>query len=102
MPRHTRGLRSASRRSKGGAMQPWSLDLRGRIDHVVFQSDVLKDNPLGDPHTRPLWVYVPPGYDDDRTRRYPAVYVIQGLTGQLDMWSNRTALRKNFPELVDD
>src|SRR5205823_7213540 len=30
------------------------------------------------------------------------VYVIQGLTGQIDMWSNRSAYRKNFPELVDE
>jgi S-formylglutathione hydrolase FrmB len=28
--------------------------------------------------------------------------MIQGLTGQLDMWRNRTAFRRNFPELADD
>jgi len=31
----------------------------------------------------------------------PSVYVIQGLTGQLDMWRNRPSMRKNFPELAD-
>ena len=51
---------------------------------------------------RPLWVYVPPAYDDDPDRRYPSVYAIQGLTGQLDMWRNRAAFRKNYPELVDE
>jgi S-formylglutathione hydrolase FrmB len=30
------------------------------------------------------------------------VWVIQGLTGQLDMWRNRTAFRPNYLELVDD
>jgi S-formylglutathione hydrolase FrmB len=50
---------------------------------------------------RPLWVYLPPGYDEDADRRYPSVYVIQGLTGQIDMWRNRSAFRRNFPELVD-
>jgi S-formylglutathione hydrolase FrmB len=65
-------------------------------------SALLRGNPLGDPHTRPLWVYLPPGYDDDESRRYPSVYVIQGMTGQLDMWRNRTAFRRNFPELLDD
>jgi hypothetical protein len=50
---------------------------------------------------RPLWVYVPPGYDEDTDRRYPSIYVIQGLTGQIDMWRNRSAFRRNFPELVD-
>ena len=46
-------------------------------------SELLRGNPLGDPHERPLWVYVPPGYDDDPDQRYPSVYVIQGYTGHL-------------------
>ena len=83
-------------------MQPWSYELAGRLDEHQFESQVLKDNPLGDPHVRPLWVYVPPGYDEDSERRYPVIHVIQGLTGQVDMWRNRTAFRKNFPELVDE
>jgi S-formylglutathione hydrolase FrmB len=29
------------------------------------------------------------------------VYVIQGFTGQVDMWWNRSPLRPNLPELVD-
>lgn len=83
-------------------MEPWSYALAGRFDEHAFESDVLKDNPLGDPHVRPLWVYVPPGYDAEPDRRYPSIYVIQGLTGQVDGWWNRTAFRKNFPELVDE
>jgi Putative esterase len=83
-------------------MEPWSHDFAGRLDEHVFQSEVLKDNPLGDPPARPLWVYLPPGYDDESDRRYPSVYAIQGMTGQLDMWRNRFPFRKNFPELVDD
>jgi hypothetical protein len=83
-------------------MEPWSYDLAGRFDEHAFESEVLKGNPLGDPNVRPLWVYVPPGYDDEPDRRYPSIYVIQGLTGQIDAWRNRTAFRKNFPELVDE
>jgi hypothetical protein len=81
---------------------PWSMETRGRFDEHLFESEALKGNVLGDPHVRPLWVYVPPGYDEEPDRRYPAVYQIQGLTGQLDMWRNRTAFRKNFPELTDE
>ncbi len=83
-------------------MLPWSIDLAGRYDEHWFESQALKDNPLGDPNVRPLWVYVPPGYDDEPDRRYPSVYVIMGLTGQLDMWRNRPAFRRNFPELADE
>ncbi|GCE05250.1 alpha/beta hydrolase [Dictyobacter aurantiacus] len=83
-------------------MLPWSAPLSGRFDEVVFESEVLKDNPLHDPYQRPLWIYLPPGYDEEPERRYPSVYMIQGLTGQLDMWRNRSAFRKNFPELADE
>ena len=83
-------------------MLPWSIDFAGHFDEVMFESEVLKGNRLGDPHVRPLWVYLPPGYDEDEARRYPSVYMIQGLTGQLDMWRNRSAFRKTFPELADE
>ena len=82
--------------------RPWSRELAGRFDELVLESQTLRDNPLGDPSERPLWVYTPPGYDDDPERRYPSVYVIQGLFGQLDMWRNRPAMRPNFPELADE
>src|SRR5438874_5756873 len=84
------------------SMQPWSYQIRGRYDEHMFTSEVLKDNPLHDPYERPLWVYVPPGYDAEPERRYPAIYMMQGLTGQLDMWRNRSPFRTNFPELADE
>ncbi|HXF22604.1 MAG TPA: alpha/beta hydrolase-fold protein [Streptosporangiaceae bacterium] len=82
-------------------MLPWSADLAGRIDEHVITSELLRGNPLGDPAERPLWVYVPPGYDEDPGRRYPAVYVIQGYTGHLAMWRNRSPYRQPFPETAD-
>jgi hypothetical protein len=81
---------------------PWSLDFSGRLEEHSLESEALKGNALGDPYVRPLWVYVPPGYDHERDRRYPSIYLIQGLTGQLDMWRNRAAFRKNPPELMDE
>jgi S-formylglutathione hydrolase FrmB len=83
-------------------MLPWSAKLAGRLDEHEFESEALKGNALGDPHVRPLWVYLPPGYDDEPDRRYPSIYLIQGLTGQLDMWRNRSAFRKNPTELMDE
>ena len=82
-------------------MLPWSIDFAGRLEEHAFESEALKGNPLGDPHVRPLWVYAPPGYDDEPERRYPSVYLIQGLGGQLDMWRNRATFRLNPPELMD-
>jgi len=82
-------------------MQPWSREFTGRLDELEIASEALRGNALGDPNVRPLWVYTPPGYDDEPERRYPCVYVIQGLTGQLDMWRNREPFRPNYPENVD-
>ena len=80
---------------------PYSADLAGRLDRHVVTSELLRGNPLGDPFERPLEVYVPPGYDDDASRRYPAVYVLQGYTGMLPMWHNRSPFRPTFPEALD-
>jgi S-formylglutathione hydrolase FrmB len=82
-------------------VEPWGSELSGRLEEHTFESEVLRDNPLGDPASRPLWVYLPPGYDDDPEGSYPTIYVIQGLTGQIDMWRNRAPYRRNFPELAD-
>ncbi|HLI70922.1 MAG TPA: alpha/beta hydrolase-fold protein [Ktedonobacteraceae bacterium] len=83
-------------------MLPWSAELAGHFDEVTFESDLLKENPLGDPFQRPLWIYLPPDYENEPSRHYPTIYLIQGFTGQLDMWRNRSAFRKNFPELADE
>ena len=82
-------------------MEPWSREPVGRFDELEIESDVLRDNPLGDPHVRPLWVYLPPAYDAEPDRRFPSIYLIQGMTGQVDMWWNRTAFRPNVPERID-
>ena len=83
-------------------MQLWARTFEGRIDEYEINSEVLKGNRLGDPHVRPLWVYTPPGYDAEPDRRYACIYVIQGLTGQIDMWRNREAFRPNYPETIDE
>ncbi|MEX0674053.1 MAG: alpha/beta hydrolase [Gaiellaceae bacterium] len=70
------------------------------LDEHVFDSAALRGNPLGDPNERPLWVWTPPGYADS-DRRYPSVYVLQGFTGELDMWRNRQPFRPTYLELLD-
>jgi enterochelin esterase-like enzyme len=78
---------------------PWGRDLAGELHELTFESEVLKGNPLGDPSSRPLYVYTPPGWPDDGP--YPAVWSIQGMTGQIDMWRNRQAYATTFIEDLD-
>ena len=69
---------------------------------LVVESELLAGNPLGDPARRPLYVYRPPGVSVDQATRVPAVYVIQGFTGQLDGWLSRSPFEPSFPERLDE
>jgi len=82
--------------------RPWGHPWRGRLDELAIDSEALTANPLGDPHRRPLYVYTPPSYDQQPDRRFPSVYLLQGLTGQVDMWRARKAFTRTTPEAVDD
>lgn len=93
-------IASDARRSDSPTPRWWEQHFAGRVSEHVLESQVLAGNPLGDPTQRPLWVYVPPGYDES-DQRYPSVYVIQGYTGQAAMWWNRTAFRESFPAAAD-
>ncbi len=83
-------------------MKPWSVPLRGALDEIEIDSRALKGNVLGDPHVRPLWIYRPPAYEKNSSQRFPTIYLIQGLTGQVDMWRNRSSFRPNVIELIDE
>jgi S-formylglutathione hydrolase FrmB len=80
---------------------PWSAPLAGTLNEEVITSELLRGNPLGDPHERPLWIYTPPGYADEPDRRYPSAYIIQGFTGFVTSWKNRSPFRQPFPETAD-
>ena len=84
-----------------GLGPPWSRPLDGTLDRLVVESDLLADNPLGDSARRPLWVLRPPGVELDHPRPLPAIYVIQGFTGQLDMWGNRSFFEPSYIERID-
>ena len=81
-------------------MLPWETELAGRLDREPIDSTLLRDNPLGDPYRRPIWVYTPPGYDGS-AERYPVIYLIQGYSGFLSMWANRTPFRQPMIETAD-
>src|SRR5262249_38922763 len=59
-------------------------------------------NPLGDPAVRPVFVWTPPAYDADQDRRFPSIYLLQGLTGQVRAWFNVSPFVKTFPQLVEE
>lgn len=73
---------------------------RGSVVTYRHESEVLKVNPLGDPHVRDLNVYLPPGYDKT-DESYPSVYVLTGFTGRGQMLLNDAAFQPNFADRMD-
>ena len=80
---------------------PWSYPFDGRVDERVIDSQALTGNALGDPHVRPLLVQLPPAYEEEPERRFPTIYVLQGLANQVDMWRARRPWQRNPLEELD-
>jgi Putative esterase len=89
------------RRVEGLPGAPWARPLAGMLDRITVHSELLEGNPLGDPGRRPLYVYRSPGVVTDGRRRFPSIYVIQGYSGQVDMWLGRSAFEPTVIERLD-
>lgn len=82
-------------------MRPWEPEYAGRLEMRTIESAALLNNPLGDSPTRPIWVYLPPGYDDDPERRFPTIYLLQGYANAIAKWGHRPAFGRTVPERFD-
>ncbi len=72
----------------------------GSVVIETITSDVLRNNPLGDPFVRRVPVYLPPGYESGNAR-YQVVYVLTGFTGRGTMLLNDAAWDENIAERMD-
>jgi enterochelin esterase-like enzyme len=66
----------------------------------TITSEVLRDNPLGDPFQRRVPVYLPPGYEHN-SHRYPVVYLLTGFTGRGTYLLNDSAFDETIQERMD-
>jgi len=73
----------------------------GRVETHKFESEVLRDNPLGDPHVRRVPVYLPPSYDASGSRRYPVIFVLTGFTGRGRMLLNDNPWSPSLDDRMD-
>jgi S-formylglutathione hydrolase FrmB len=85
--------------AEGPAGAPWERPLAGSLERLVVRSELLADNPLGDPAVRPLYVYRAPGSPDGA--RLPSIYVLQGFTGQVEAWVARSSPGPTGVERLD-
>jgi len=74
--------------------------MKGSTQIVSLFCGSLEGNPLGDPSTRAMPVYLPPGYQTS-AERYPVVYFLHGFTGSGMSWLNTSPFTRNVPERLD-
>jgi len=75
-----------------------SLSNRSAARYVSDEitSLALEGSLLGDPATRPLWVWLPPGYDSSMDKRYPTIYLLHGFTGDHNQFKHGPMLNLNI------
>jgi enterochelin esterase-like enzyme len=57
------------------------------VERIKIHGQTLEGNLEGDAVDRDALVFLPPGYSQNRTRRYPVVYALHGYSIGADQWS---------------
>jgi len=68
------------------AAQTGSAPAKGAIDKIKVHGKALEGNLEGDSPDRDVFVYLPPSYAADPTRRYPVVYLLHGYGLTAERW----------------
>lgn len=75
--------------------------MKGAVRIGEVHSPSLVGNPLGDPPTREMSIYLPPGYESG-AERFPTVYFLHGFTGSGRSWTNASGFSPNVVERLDE
>ncbi|HZT04434.1 MAG TPA: alpha/beta fold hydrolase [Steroidobacteraceae bacterium] len=58
------------------------------VEHIKVHSAAIAGNLEGESADRDVIVFLPPGYDQDRSRRYPVVYALHGFFIGAEEWTH--------------
>jgi len=58
------------------------------VEHIKIHGKSLEWNLEGDAVDRDVFVFLPPGYNKDKHRRYPVVYALHGYSIGAEQWSH--------------
>ena len=61
---------------------------RVTVEHIKVHSAAVAGNLEGESADRDVFVFLPPGYDEQRSRRYPVVYALHGFFIGAEEWSH--------------
>ena len=58
------------------------------VEHIKIHGAALEGNLEGDAVDRDVIVFLPPGYQKDKKRRYPVIYALHGYSIGAEQWSH--------------
>jgi hypothetical protein len=76
------------------------------VERIKIHGTALEGNLEGDTVDRDVIVFLPPSYNQNRTRRYPVVYALHGYSIGADRWTQeihcriRRAFAKGAHEMI--
>ena len=76
-----------SRRSRRTFPIPWPGARPAIVERIKIHGQALEGNLEGDAVDRDAIVFLPPGYNQSRTRRYPVVYALHGYSIGAEQWA---------------
>src|SRR5678816_3311139 len=68
------------------------------VERVKIHGTALEGNLEGDAVDRDAIVFLPPSYNQNRTRRYPVVYALHGYSLGADQWAQEI----HVPQTLED
>lgn len=78
-----------------------AVALEGRIERFELDSELLRGNALGDPHRRPVTVYLPPEYEASPRRRFPLFVDLVGFGSSGPTHVAWKGFDENLPERLE-
>jgi len=76
-------------------------ECKGKVIVHRYESSILKLNPLKDPYTRDIIVYVPANYSHNRSKGYPILIGLSGFAGNGRSFLNHDSLSENIEERMN-
>lgn len=90
----------------GGLIRPLAeveRDIKGKIERITVHGKSLEGNLEGDSADREVFVYLPPSYTKETSRRYPVAYMLHGYGLHAEQWVgfiNVAAAEKHPKEMI--
>lgn len=83
-----------------GLAQAQDAGNKGTVEHITVHGASLEGNLMGFPPERDVYVYLPPSYDDEPSRRYPVVYNLHGWLPDAEQWIGMIDLEAGANEAI--